>query len=108
MSTEKAALPRGPSQFYRLSMRAPGPAAWTAHTLAHLIEADGNTTFSRLVLLGGGNPADPLVPGEGSDIRPYILRFLIARDRLAKICWHFVHGAMCDGGHVGILHEYIR
>ena len=63
---------RGPvrgSGFFS-AMRASGPTTRPAHTLSHFIEADFHTAVPGLVLLGGRDPAYPLIACQRRNARP--------------------------------------
>jgi hypothetical protein len=53
-----------------LAVWASGPAARPSHAFSHLIYTDLDATFPGRFLLGGGDPADPLVSRQWGDIGP--------------------------------------
>src|SRR6185312_9455137 len=73
------------------AVRASGPAARSAHAFPHFIEADFYAAISGLVLLGGRDPAYPLIARQWRNTRPYIRDSLIRLNRFAKVGRHPVH-----------------
>src|SRR5215469_7700636 len=78
------------------AMRASRPTARPAHAFSHFIETDFYAAVPRLVFLGGGDPAYPLIACQWRNARPYIHDNCVGLDRLAKICRHWVHRAGCN------------
>lgn len=66
-------------------MRAPLPTTRATHPLAHLVESNRDTTLSRLLFLGGGDPADPFVARKRRNVLPNLTRSPVTLDRFAKI-----------------------
>ena len=80
----------------RSTMGATSPTARPAHTLAHLVESDSNPSVFCTFLLCRCNPADPLIPREGCDIRPPDLYKMVRLDGFSKISGGSMHRT-CDG-----------
>ena len=55
---------------YGLPMHTPSPTAGTAHSLFHLVHHHDYSALSCLILLGGSDPANPLVSSEWRNIFP--------------------------------------
>lgn len=78
------------------TMGTASPATRSAHAFVHLVEADGNTTPSRFILLGRRDPADPLITRERSDVCPHASNARVRRNGFAEVHRHFVHCARSD------------
>ena len=74
-----------------LAMGATRPTAWSPHSLAHLINADFDTPLSGFCFLGGSNPTDPFVLGQGSKSFPKGIRQRIGYYCLMEIVGKLVH-----------------
>ena len=72
-------------------MRAAGPAAGTTHTRVHFRDTFFNPNLSRLRLLAGGNPTDPLIARQWGNTLPQSGYLFIGVDRLFKIRGESVH-----------------
>ena len=73
------------------AMRTSGPTARSAHAFSHFIETDFYAAVPGLVLLGGCDPAYPLIARQRRNARPKTGDNRVRLDRLAKIFRHPVH-----------------
>jgi hypothetical protein len=78
-----------------LSVRASRPTARPAHAAPHFIEANLNSPLPCGVFLRRRDPADPLISGHGSDLRPKAFRRGVRLDGFSEVCWQPMHRAAC-------------
>src|ERR1700684_4387882 len=91
--------PRSPScsiSARALAMLAPWPATRPPLTFLQLLLRPAYAAFSGHLLLGVLNPANELVPSQGSDVLPRIERREIGDQRFSQISWKFVHDPARD------------
>ena len=68
-----------------LAMWASGPTARPAHATAHLINSNLDAALSGDFLLGRGDPTDPFVTSQRSNVGPKVLGCGIQLDGLSEI-----------------------
>ena len=79
-----------------LTMGTTGPAARTTHAAMHFVETDNDAAHTCGLLLGGSDPADPLIACERSEVSPEGFGDSITSERLAGIGGQFVHGTVSE------------
>ena len=85
-------------------MRAARPAAGSAHAAFHLGECLFDTDYSRLRFCTGGDPADPFITREWSDILPHCEHCRRGLQCLLKISRQRMYRTSCNRF---LCHEYI-
>jgi hypothetical protein len=68
-----------------LAVWASRPTAWPAHATAHLINSNLDPALSGGFLLGRGDPTDPFVTSQRSNVGPKVLGCGIQLDGLSEI-----------------------
>lgn len=86
-----------------LAVHASGPAAWAAHTVVHLLEANLDAAFPGLLPLCRGDPTDPLVACEGGEAEPELLRCGVGLDGLPEICGQPMYCAVRESARSHVL-----
>lgn len=80
-------------------MRASGPAARAPRPSPQFGHSYPDAPFSRLFLLGGGHPADPLVPSKRGDVHPGGERLRVGAEGFFYVLGKLVDGAGRERGH---------
>ena len=74
-------------------MRAARPTAGAAFAGGEVFAGDAQALGAGLFLLGGLDPADPFVAGQGRNVLPHVQRGLIVCQHAAEIIGEVVHDA---------------
>lgn len=69
----------------KLAVWASGPTARPAHATAHLINSNFDAPLSGGFLLGRGDPTDPFITRQRSNVGPKVLGCGIQLNRLSEI-----------------------
>lgn len=78
------------------SVRASRPTAWSAHSPAHLVDADLDATPPGFFLPGRCDPTDPLIARQRSNVAPELPRRDVGLDGLPEVTGQLVHRATRD------------